>query len=101
MTLDPRKMTVPVCNRCKTRVFRPEQCMALDGKTCSACAEDIELEQAIKALGSCTKKKHQKRRALRTVMNENHDPFIHKFPPEISFQIFIQYAIASRRSMKR
>jgi hypothetical protein len=34
----------------------------------------------------------KKRRALRTAMNENHDPFIHKFPPEIASHIFIQYA---------
>jgi hypothetical protein len=33
-----------------------------------------------------------RRRALRTVMNENHDHLIHKFPPEIASHIFIQYA---------
>jgi len=100
MDLDDRNMTVPLCDQCSTKVLRPERCVVLDGKPCSACAKDLKLEQAIKALGVCTKKKHQKRRALRTVMNENHDPLIHKFPPEISSQIFIQYAIASHRYMK-
>jgi len=35
---------------------------------------------------------HLRRRALRTVMNENHDRLIHQFPPEIASHIFIQYA---------
>ena len=35
---------------------------------------------------------HLKHRALRTVMNDNHDRLIHKFPPEIASHIFIQYA---------
>ena len=32
------------------------------------------------------------RTAIRTVMNENHDPLIHKFPPEIASHIFIHYS---------
>jgi hypothetical protein len=65
-----------------------------DGKPCSTCAEDIELEQEIKELEKCIEKIHIKRCALRPVMNKNHDHLIHKFPPEISSQIFIQYAKA-------
>jgi len=85
-------MLVPGCAHCNKKGLRPKQCIvALDGKPCSACAEDIEVEQEIKGLGSCSDEIHAKRRSLRTVMNENHDHLIHKLPPEISSQIFIQY----------
>ena len=86
-------MTV-LCTRCTrdTKILRPERCVASDGKPCSACAEDIELELAIKELEDQIEKMHTKRRALRTVMNQNHDQLIAKFPPEITSQIFIHYA---------
>jgi len=86
-------MTV-LCMRCTrdTKILRPQRCVALNGKPCSACTEDIELEKAINELENQIEKIHTKRRALRTVMNENHDPLIAKFPPEISSQIFIHYA---------
>jgi hypothetical protein len=63
-----------------------------DGEPCSACAEDIELELAIKELEDQIEKMYIKRRALRTIMNENHDQLISKFPPEIASEIFIYYA---------
>jgi hypothetical protein len=69
----------------------------LDGRPCSACAEDIELEKEIKELGIKIKKINIRRRAIRTAMNENHDPFIHKFPPEIASHIFMQYSPPSER----
>ena len=86
-------MTV-LCMRCTrdTKILRPERCGALDSKPCSACAEDIELELAIKELEDKIEKMHTKRRALRTVMNENHDQLISKFLPEIASEIFIHYA---------
>jgi hypothetical protein len=86
-------MTV-LCMRCTRdmKILRPQRCVALDGKPCSACTEDIELERAIKELENQIENIHIKRRALRTIMNENHDPLIAKFPPEISSQIFIHYA---------
>ena len=65
--------------------------MASDSKPCAACAEDMELELAIKELEDQIEKMHTKRRALRTVMNENHDQLIGKFPPEIASEIFIHY----------
>jgi hypothetical protein len=66
--------------------------VASDGKPCSAYTEDIELELAINELEDQIEKMHTKRRALRTVMNENHDHLIAKFPPEIASQIFIHYS---------
>ena len=78
--------------RCsRTKNFRPERCVVLDGKPCSACTQDIELELAIQELENQIEMIHTKRRALRTVMNENHDQLISKFPPEIASQIFIHY----------
>ena len=74
------------------KILRPEQCVVLDGKPCSACTEDIELEKEITELEIKIQKINIRRRALRTAMNENHDPLIHKFPPEIASHIFIQYS---------
>jgi hypothetical protein len=88
------------------KVLRPEQCV-VDGKFCAACTEDIEaekelneLEEEMKELESRIEKIHIRRRALRTAMNENHDPLIHKFPPEIASHIFIQYSPPSASSDK-
>ncbi|KIM42475.1 hypothetical protein M413DRAFT_134628 [Hebeloma cylindrosporum] len=86
-------MAVP-CRRCSKEVLRPERCVVLDGKPCAACTEDIELENEIKDLENLIEKIHMKRRALRTIMNTNHD-LIHKFPPEIASQIFVQCAPSS------
>lgn len=82
------------CRRCSKEVLRPERCVVLDGKPCAACTEDIELENEIRELENLIEKIHMKRRALRTVMNKNHD-LVHKFPPEIASQIFVQCAPSS------
>ena len=75
--------------RCNTKVLRPKRCLISDGNPCSACTHDMELQKEIEEFEIRTEKR---RRALRTAMNESHDPFIHKFPPEIASHIFIQYA---------
>ncbi|KIM45660.1 hypothetical protein M413DRAFT_442310 [Hebeloma cylindrosporum] len=84
------------CLRCipNKKILRPARCVALDGSgnPCSACTEDIELERELENLEIMIEKIHTKRRAVRTAMNQNHDPFIHKFPPEIASHIFMQYA---------
>jgi len=86
-------MTV-LCMRCTrdTKILGSERCVASDSKPCPACAEDIELELSIKELEDQIERIHTKRRALRTIMNENHDQLIAKFPPEIASQIFIHCA---------
>ena len=76
------------------KVLRPEQCIFLDVKPC-ACDEDIELEKRMNELEIKIEKMHFRCRALRTVMNENRDPPIHRFPAEITFHIFIQYDLPS------
>jgi hypothetical protein len=69
------------------KIFRPEQCIVLDGKPCPACTEDIELEKEMNELEIKIKKIHFRHRALRTVMNKNHHPLLHRFPPEITSHI--------------
>ena len=56
---------------------RVGHCTTLEGGRCLACKEDIELEF------------QERRRAIRTRMNANHDPFILKLPPEIGSHIFL------------
>jgi hypothetical protein len=88
----------PELNRCQcltAKVLRPDRCVMLDGNLCSACAEDIVLEQELKELEKLVEKIHIKRRALRTAMNQNHECLIHKFPPEIASQIFFHYSLAN------
>jgi len=57
-------------------------CSILEGVGCLACKEDIQLEQEIQKL-------QERRRKLRTEMNQNHDPFILKLPPEVASNIFL------------
>jgi len=78
-----------------TKVLRPDGCVMPDGNRCSACTEDIALEKQLKELENLTEKIHIRRRALRTVMNQNHDRLIHRFPPEIASRIFFYYSLAS------
>jgi hypothetical protein len=47
------------------------------------------------------KKLYIRRRAIRTAMNENHDPLMNKFPPEIVSHIFMQYSLPSARVDRR
>ncbi|KIM44210.1 hypothetical protein M413DRAFT_25659 [Hebeloma cylindrosporum] len=84
-----------LCSRCSTKLLRPARCTVFHGTPCAACTEDIELEKEINELESRIEKIHVKRRALRTIMNENHDLLIHRFPPEIASHIFIQSTLPS------
>jgi len=79
-----------------TKVLRPDRCVMPDGNRCSACIEDIALEQQLKELEKSMEKIHIKRRALRTVMNQNHDRLIHRFPHEIASRIFFYYSLDNR-----
>ncbi|KIM38127.1 hypothetical protein M413DRAFT_30276 [Hebeloma cylindrosporum] len=54
----------------------------MNGGPCLLCQEDVELERKIQEL-------QDKRRNLQTRMNASHDPFILKFPPEISSHILL------------
>jgi hypothetical protein len=62
----------------------------MDGTPFSACTEDIELEKEMNEPQIGIEKVHTRRRALKTILNENHDRLIHQIPPEIVSHIFIQ-----------
>ena len=67
---------------------RPRSCTLMEGGPCRACEESAAIYHQIKQLEKEIDKLKEKRRALATTMNANHDPFIHKFPPEIGSHIF-------------
>ena len=62
-----------------------------EGHSCSVCDEDLDLLRQIHQSDSETHiaELESRRWHLRTRLNESHDHFIHKLPPEIASQIFI------------
>ena len=83
------------CQLMTSKVLLSDRCVMPDGNRCSACTKDIALEQQLKELAKSMEKICIKRRTLRTVMNQNHDHLIHRFPPEIASQIFFYYSLTS------
>ncbi|KIM37351.1 hypothetical protein M413DRAFT_277990 [Hebeloma cylindrosporum] len=79
-----------LCSRC--RAFEandgPKTCVLLEGSPCSACKEMTSIRHQIGQLEEELAKLKAKHNAVLTTMNVIHDPFIHKFPPEISSHIF-------------
>ncbi|KIM37633.1 hypothetical protein M413DRAFT_30820 [Hebeloma cylindrosporum] len=68
----------------------PTSCMAFESGPCSICEERAAIRDQIKHLDdeveiATLKAKHD---SLASQMNAIHDPFIHKFPPEIGSHIF-------------
>ena len=63
----------------------------LAGHSCSVCEEDVDLLHQIHQSDSETHIAELEiiRWHLRTRLNESHDPFIHKLPPEVASLIFI------------
>lgn len=83
------------CQLMTSKVLCPDRCVMPDGNRCSACTEGIALEQQLKELAKSMEKIRIKRCALRTVMNQNHNRLIHRFPPEIASRIFFYCFLAS------
>ena len=79
------------CCRPKIKIFGPERCLVFDLEACAACTEDSKLEKEMNQPEIRIQKTLTKRHALRTVMNDNHDRLISRFPPEIASN-FIQYS---------
>ena len=79
-----------LCNRCKggNAEDQPVACTMLEGGSCSACREREVIREQIKQLEGEIAKLKAKHHALGSRMNAIHDPFIHKFPPEIGSYIF-------------
>ena len=95
-------MTVPppesfICQCMTTKILRPDRCIMLDGNSCSACTQDIALEQEREKIEKLREKIYIKRRALRTAMNQNHDRLIHRFPPEIASRVFSHCSLTNLR----
>ena len=67
---------------------QPPICTAVGGGPCEACKESAAIYHRIIQLEKEITKLKEKRRVLATTMNENHDPFIHKLPLEVSSHIF-------------
>jgi len=76
------------CSRCKAYPNRPITCNVLDGGSCSACKDRATIRQKIEQLEAEIEELKTRYHTLAPEMNANHDPFIHKLPPEISSHIF-------------
>lgn len=59
-----------------------------EGGRCTVCEERLNIRHQIKELEERPNKLKAKHYALGTTVNEIHDPFIHKFSPEISSYVF-------------
>ena len=81
---------VQLCSRCGAGGTgdRPVTCTMVEGGPCVACRECAAIYLQIRQLEEEIAELKAKRRALATTMNANHDPFIHKLPPEIGSHIF-------------
>ena len=79
-----------LCSRCRgvDAEDLPVACALLEGGSCSACKEGADILGQIKRLEDEIIKLRKKYHALRATINSNHEPFIHKLPPEIGSYIF-------------
>jgi len=79
-----------LCSRCGGGGTgdQPLICTAVGGGPCEACKESAAIYHQIIQLEEEITKLKEKRRVLATMMNENHDPFIHKLPSEVGSHIF-------------
>jgi len=81
-----------LCSRCKgvnhDAEDRQVACTMVEGGPCSACKEREVIREQIEQLEEEIAKLKAKHHALGNRMNAIHDPFIHKFPPEIGSYIF-------------
>jgi len=79
-----------LCSRCKGVDAEDRQvaCTMMEGGPCSACKEREVIREKIEQLEAEIAKLKAKHHALGNTMNAIHDPFIHKFPPEIGSYIF-------------
>ena len=79
-----------LCSRCRgvNVKARPVACTMLEGGSCSVCKEREAIREKIKKLEEEISKLKAKHHALGSRMNAIHDPFIHKFPPEVGSHIF-------------
>ena len=79
-----------LCSRCKGDNAEDQAvaCTMFEGGPCSACIEREAIRKQIEQLEREIMKLKVKHHSLGSKMNEIHDPFIHKLPPEIGSHIF-------------
>ena len=80
-----------VCSRCEgadtEAEDQPITCVTLEGGPCSPYNERASIRDRIKQLVEEITKLKAKQKTLETATNAIHDPFVHKFPPEIGSRI--------------
>jgi hypothetical protein len=80
-----------LCSRCRgadtEAEDQPITCVVLEGGPCSPCKERAATRLRIKQLEEEITKLKAEQQILGTAMNAIHDPFIHKFLPEIGSRI--------------
>jgi hypothetical protein len=77
------------CAQLHTHVAR--ECKLSDGNPCQECVQLAKLDSQISKVHSKLAKLAQKRHALKTKINQRHEPFIHCLPRSVSSQIFADY----------
>ena len=68
-----------------------DECKLSDGNPCQECVQMAKLDSQISQVQSQLSQLAQKRHALKTKINQRHEPFIHRLPLELSSQIFVRY----------
>ena len=71
--------------------YVPKECKLSDGKPCQECVEMAKLDSQISQVHSQLVQLTHKRHALKTKINQRHEPFIHRLPCSVSSQIFEDY----------
>ena len=68
-----------------------DECKLSDGKPCLECVQMAKLDSQISKVQSQLAQLAQKRHALKTKINQRHEPLIHRLPREASSRIFTHY----------
>jgi hypothetical protein len=67
------------------------ECKLSDGNPCQECVQMAKLDSQISEVHSKLVQLAQKRHALKTKINQRHEPFINRLPRSVSSQIFADY----------
>jgi len=85
------------CNDCayttcaQLHSYVAHECKLSDGNPCQECVQLAKLDSQISEVHSQLVQLARKRHALKTKINQRHEPFIHRLPLEVSSQIFAEY----------
>lgn len=71
--------------------YAAHECKLSGGKPCQECAQMVILDSQISQVHSQLVQLAHKRHALKTKINQRHEPFIHRLPWPVSSQIFEEY----------